>query len=138
MQTPKNYGKIIITGLSISSFFYIVIVSLLVIIYCHTADGIGSNILYNMSNKSVWYYICTVFVSLMCVFSYPVAVMPALQLIEPKENKNDKGLFTKTPKKIIFRIAIVIGVSAVAMIFPQFNIVVSLYILFLLYTSYLI
>lgn len=52
--------------------------------------------------------------------------MPALQILEPKENENDKGLFTITPFKIIFRIVIVAGIAGIALLFPSFNVVVSL------------
>lgn len=81
-----------------------------------------------MNNTSIPFYICTLLVSLMCVFSYPVIVMPALELIEPQRNENDTKMFVITPKRILFRIIMIIFISIIAFLFPSFNIVISLYI----------
>lgn len=129
MEEPSEFPLMAIISLILSSFFYIIFTSILVMLFTNSSDfgnGVKNNILYNISKDSIWYYISTLLISIMCIFSFPVAVMPALQLIEPKSIHKDKHLFTITPLKIVFRISITIGVAAVAYMFPNFNIVISL------------
>lgn len=126
MEHPEKFQTLSSISLTISTLFYIVFGILLVILYYNIPGGVESNILYNIPSSNVCYWFTTLFISLMCILSYPVAVMPALQILEPKENENDKGLFTVTPFKIIFRIVIIAGISGIALLFPTFNIVVSL------------
>lgn len=127
MEQPQQYPLMAIISLALSSFFYIIFTSILVMLFTNSSDdGVKNNILYNINKESVWYYISTFLISIMCIFSLPVAVMPAFQLIEPKSKDNDKGLFTVTPLKILFRILVTLAVAAVAYLFPDFNIVISL------------
>lgn len=126
MQTPSSFNTILSITTTSSAIFYSVCNSFMYILYHNVIGGVKSNILQNMDNSSYFYYASTVLICLMSIFSYPVTVMPALQLCEPKANDNDKGLFTKTPKKIIFRLVILFLVSSLGLLFPNFNIVVSL------------
>lgn len=128
MKNKRRFNILIATSLCISALFYVIFSFLLVLVYNNSENGIESNILYNMNNTSIPFYICTLLVSLMCVFSYPVIVMPALELIEPQRNENDTKMFVITPKRILFRIIMIIFISIIAFLFPSFNIVISLYI----------
>lgn len=136
MQVPDDFNRILSITTTSSALFYAICNSFLYILFHNTVGGVKGNILENMHTESVFYYVSTVLVSLMCVFSYPVTVMPALQLCEPKSDENDRGLFTHNYKKIIFRISVVVIASITAFFFPTFNIVVSLYILLFKYNLY--
>lgn len=134
MQTPDDFNRILSITTASSALFYAICNSFLYILFHNAPHGVKGNILENMHTDSPFYYIATVLVSLMCVFSYPVTVMPALQLCEPKgdttANNTDRGLFTHNYKKILFRIFVVVAASVTAFFFPSFNIVVSLHIFF--------
>lgn len=134
MKQPQKFSLMAKISVSIASFFYIVIVCILVLLYNNNENGVETNILFNLDKESIWYYICTILISLMCVFSFPCCLMPAIQIIEPHSRNDDNGLFTNDYRKILIRLGSIIIILILSMLFPNFNIVMAfdIFLLFMI------
>lgn len=126
MRDKKQFPLAMNGSLGTAATLYIIVTISLCVIYNNVPSGIAGNIIQNLDSHNPCYYVSTILVSLMCIFSFPLAVCPAVQILEPKPRDDDCGFFTKTPGRILLRVVVLIIDCGLGALIPSFNIAVTL------------
>lgn len=125
MKEKKKFPISMNAALGSACILYILVSVSLVFIYNNIPGGIKGQILNNIERTSPCYYISVALVSIMCILSFPLAVSPAIQILQPKAT-DDNGFFTCSPKRIGARLLILVFEGLLAAAIPNFNTAVTL------------
>ncbi|KAK8799492.1 hypothetical protein WA158_006041 [Blastocystis sp. Blastoise] len=118
MKNTNHFDWVLGGSLAGCVIFYVIFAAFAIIFFSNDAFGIYDMILQNIQCTTIYYYISSACIAIVCWLSYPITVYPAMKAIELWIDSNETKFFVTDYKRILMRAGSLAAVCIMAAFLP--------------------